>query len=87
MSAEYSDFLRQYLTVAIFAPVVYHFEYDRGLALLLAFGVIAIGLFRFATREFMLAAGIVIFTYALTTLMLVLFKPSGPVTRERSNAS
>jgi hypothetical protein len=44
--------------------------------LLLSFGVMAIGLFRFATREFMLAAGLVIFTYALTTLMLVLFKPA-----------
>ena len=30
----------------VFATVIYHFEYDRGLALLLAFGVVAIGLFR-----------------------------------------
>jgi diguanylate cyclase (GGDEF)-like protein len=62
--------------LAIFATIVYHFDYDRGLALLLSFAVMAIGLFRFATREFMLAAGLVIFTYALTTLVLVLFKPA-----------
>src|SRR6185503_11676360 len=68
--------------LAVFATVVYFFDYDRGLALLLSFAVVAIGLFRFATREFMLAAGLVIFTYALTTLMLVLFKPSLDVQRE-----
>src|SRR5687767_3778040 len=63
--------------IAIFAAIIYHFEYDRGLALLLSFGILGIGLFRFATREFMLAAGLIIFTYALTTLLLVLFRPAG----------
>jgi len=63
--------------IAVLALVVYHFDYDRGLAMLLAFAVVAIGLFRFAFREFILTAGAVLAMYAGVIFLLAVAKPAG----------
>jgi diguanylate cyclase (GGDEF)-like protein len=61
--------------VGIWALALYHFDYDRGVVLLAAFAILAIGLFRFGTREFLLTAAL-LFGGALAALAaLFLFKP------------
>jgi diguanylate cyclase (GGDEF)-like protein len=55
--------------------IVYHADLDRGLALMVCLLVLAFGTFRFTTREFLNAAGIVIAAYALVINLLMWFKP------------
>jgi diguanylate cyclase (GGDEF)-like protein len=62
--------------LAIACIGLYHFDYDRGLALLVFFPILAIGLFRFGARDFLLAAGLVILGYAAVTGLLFWLKPT-----------
>ena len=62
--------------VGVLALVVYHFEYDRALAMLLCFAIVAIGLFRFGAREFLATTGLILFAYSIVTLFLAWVKPS-----------
>ena len=55
--------------------VVYHFDHDRGLALMVSLLVLAFGAFRFTTREFLVAAGIVLAGYAAVINLLFWMKP------------
>ncbi len=55
--------------------IVYHADLDRGLALMMCLLVLAFGAFRFTTREFLNAAGIVIAAYALVINLLMWLKP------------
>ena len=60
---------------AILLYVVYHFDHDRGLALMVSLLVLAFGAFRFTTREFLTAAGIVLAGYAAVINLLFWLKP------------
>src|SRR5882672_10082478 len=60
---------------AILMYVVYHFDHDRGLALMCSLLVLAFGAFRFNTREFLTAAGIVLAGYAAVINLLFWLKP------------
>ncbi|HET7402886.1 MAG TPA: EAL domain-containing protein [Usitatibacter sp.] len=55
--------------------VVYHFDHDRGLALMMCLVILAFGTFRFNTRQFMLAAGLVLAGYAAVINLLMWMKP------------
>ena len=55
--------------------VVYHFDHDRGLALMMCLVILAFGTFRFDTRQFILAAGVVLAGYAAVINLLMWFKP------------
>ena len=55
--------------------MVYHADLDRGMALMMCLLVLAFGAFRFTTREFLNAAGIVIAAYALVINLLMWLKP------------
>jgi diguanylate cyclase (GGDEF)-like protein len=60
---------------AVLMYVVYHADFDRGLALTMCLLVLAFGAFRFTTREFLNAAGIAIAGYALVINLLMWWKP------------
>ena len=60
---------------AILMFVVYHFDRDRGLALTVSLLVLSFGAFRFNTREFLTAAGIVLAGYAAVINLLFWMKP------------
>ena len=55
--------------------VTYHFDRDRGLALMPSLLVLSFGAFRFNTREFLRAAGLVLAGYALVINLLFWHKP------------
>ncbi len=55
--------------------VVYHFDRDRGLALMMSLLVLSFGTFRFNTREFLTAAGSILAGYALVINLLMWQKP------------
>ena len=55
--------------------IVYHVDRDRGLVLMMCLVVLSFGAFRFTTREFLRAAGIVLAAYALVINLLMWFKP------------
>ena len=61
---------------AIACLALYHFDYDRGLALLSFFPILAIGLFRFGQRDFLLAAAMLVAAYAALTVVLLALKPA-----------
>ena len=54
---------------------VYHFDRERGLALMMCLVVLAFGTFRFTTREFFTAAGVVLAGYAAVINILMWTKP------------
>ena len=54
---------------------VYHADHNRGLILMMSLVVLAYGTFRFTTREFMLAAGLVLAGYAAVINALFWLKP------------
>ena len=54
---------------------VYHADHNRGLVLMLSLVVLAYGTFKFTTREFMVAAGLVLAGYAGVINILFWFKP------------
>ena len=60
---------------AILMFVVYHFDRDRGLALMVSLLVLSFGAFRFNTREFLTAAGVVLACYAAVINLLFWMKP------------
>ena len=60
-------------TVLMF--VVYHFDRERGLALMMSLLVLSFGAFRFNTREFLTAAGSILAGYALVINLLMWRKP------------
>ena len=55
--------------------VVYHFDRDRGLALMVCLLVLSFGAFRFNTREFLTAAGLALAGYAAVINLLFWLKP------------
>ena len=60
---------------AILMYTVYHFDKERGLAVMMSLVVLAFGTFRFTTREFLTAAGLVLAAYAAVINLLMWLKP------------
>jgi diguanylate cyclase (GGDEF)-like protein len=60
---------------AVLMFVVYHFDRERGLALMMSLLVLSFGAFRFNTREFLTAAGSILAGYALVINLLLWRKP------------
>ena len=60
---------------AVLMYVVYHFDRERGLALMMSLLVLSFGAFRFNTREFLTAAGSILAGYALVINLLMWRKP------------
>lgn len=60
---------------AVLMFVVYHFDRERGLALMMSLLVLSFGAFRFNTREFLTAAGSILAGYALVINLLMWGKP------------
>jgi diguanylate cyclase (GGDEF)-like protein len=54
---------------------VYHFDKERGLALMMCLVVLSFGTFRFSTREFITAAGVMLAAYAGVINLLMWNKP------------
>jgi len=61
------------IVVLMFA--VYHFDKERGIALMMCLVVLAFGAFRFSTREFMVASGIVLAGYLAVINLLMWTRP------------
>jgi diguanylate cyclase (GGDEF)-like protein len=61
--------------IVLLLYAVYHFDQGRGLALMMFFVVLAFGAFRFNTREFVTAAGIVLAGYAAVIDLMMWLKP------------
>jgi diguanylate cyclase (GGDEF)-like protein len=55
--------------------VVYHVNGDRGMALMMTLVVLSFGAFRFNTREFLTASGVVLAAYAAVINLLMWFAP------------
>ncbi len=54
---------------------VYHLDQNRSIALMISLVILAFGVFRFTTREFVTAAGVVLASYALVINLLMWLKP------------
>ena len=61
--------------IAILMYVVYHWDRDRGLAVMMCLVVLSFGTFRFNRREFLTAAGVVLAAYAGVINLLMWMKP------------
>jgi diguanylate cyclase (GGDEF)-like protein len=61
--------------VGVLMFVTYHFDRDRGLALMLSMLILSFGAFRFNTREFLRATGLVLAGYAMVINLLFWRKP------------
>jgi diguanylate cyclase (GGDEF)-like protein len=61
--------------IAVLMYAVYHFDQERGLALMMCLVVLTFGTFRFSTREFFTAAGLVLAGYAAVINVLMWEKP------------
>jgi diguanylate cyclase (GGDEF)-like protein len=61
--------------VAILMYIVYHFDRERGLAVMMCLVVLAFGTFRFTRREFLTAAGVMLAAYAAVINLLMWTKP------------
>jgi diguanylate cyclase (GGDEF)-like protein len=61
--------------VGVLMFVTYHFDRDRGLALMLSMLILSFGAFRFNTREFLRATGLVLAGYAIVINLLFWRKP------------
>ena len=68
--------LQVVLAICVLMFTVYHFDRERGLALMMCLVVLAFGAFRFSTREFFTAAGLVLAGYALVINLLMWMKPA-----------
>src|SRR5438067_885405 len=55
--------------------VVYHVNGDRGMALMMTLVVLSFGTFRFSTREFLTASGVILAAYAAVINLLMWFAP------------
>jgi len=62
--------------IVILMYSVYFFDRDRSIALMICLVVLAFGAFRFSTREFLNAAGLVLAGYLLVINLLMWLKPS-----------
>ena len=62
--------------IIVLMTTVYHFDYDRGMALRVSFMVLGFGVFRFTLREFLRASAVVLAGYALVINLLMWFKPA-----------
>ena len=60
---------------AVLMFVVYHLHGDRGMALMMTLVVLSFGAFRFNTREFLVASGLVLAMYAAVINLLMWFAP------------
>ena len=67
--------LQTLAATAVLMLAVYHFDRERGLALMMCLVVLAFGTFRFSTREFFTAAGVVLAGYAAVINLLMWLKP------------
>ena len=56
---------------------VFQFDQERGLALMMCLVVLTFGTFRFTTREFFTASGVILAGYALVINLLMWMKPVG----------
>ncbi|HET9580875.1 MAG TPA: EAL domain-containing protein [Usitatibacter sp.] len=61
--------------IAVLMYVVYHFDHDRGLPLMMCLVILAFGTFRFNTRQFVLASGVVLAAYSAVINLLMWHKP------------
>ena len=61
--------------IAVLMYAVYHFDIGRGLAVMMCLVVLAFGTFRFSTREFVTAAGVVLASYAGVIDLMMWLKP------------
>ena len=55
---------------AVLMYVVYHFDHDRGLALMMCLVILSFGSFRFSTRQFFLAAGVILALLAFAIIRI-----------------
>jgi diguanylate cyclase (GGDEF)-like protein len=62
---------------AVLMYAVFQFDQERGLALMMCLVVLTFGTFRFTTREFFTAAGVVLAAYAGVINLLMWLKPEG----------
>jgi diguanylate cyclase (GGDEF)-like protein len=67
--------LQVVLATLVLMFAVYHLDQNRSIALLIALVILAFGVFRFTTREFVTAAGVVLAAYALVINLLMWLKP------------
>jgi diguanylate cyclase (GGDEF)-like protein len=63
------------LGTCVLMYAVYHFDRERGLALMMCLVVLSFGAFRFNTREYFTAAGLMLAAYALVINLLMWTKP------------
>ena len=61
--------------IAVIMYVTYYSDHDRGVPLMVSLLVLSFGAFRFTTRDFLLAAGIVLAAYAAVINLLFWHKP------------
>ncbi len=67
--------LQTIVAIVVLMFAVYHFDKERGLALMMCLVVLSFGTFRFTTREFVTAAGLVLAAYAAVINLLLWLKP------------
>jgi diguanylate cyclase (GGDEF)-like protein len=63
------------LATFVLLYAVYHFDKERGLALMMCLVVLSFGAFRFSTREFFIASGLVLAGYLAVINLLMWLKP------------
>ncbi len=63
------------LAIFVLMVCVYHFDKERGVALMMCLVILAFGSFRFTTREFFTASGVVLAGYAAVINLLMWLKP------------
>src|SRR6185437_9270302 len=64
------------VATAVLMYTVYYFDKDRGIALMMCLVVLSFGAFRFTTREFLTASGLVLASYLGVINLLFWLKPS-----------
>src|SRR5512135_2568270 len=62
--------------IAIVMYAVYYFDTERGLALMICLVVLPFGAFRFTTRDFLVATGLVLAGYLLVINVMMWAKPA-----------
>jgi diguanylate cyclase (GGDEF)-like protein len=66
--------LQTVCAIVVLMVAVYHFDYDRGMALMVSLIVLAFGVFKFTVREFLRAAAVVLIGYGIVVNALFWFK-------------
>ena len=64
------------VAIAILMYAVYYFDTERGLALMICMVVLSFGAFRFTTRDFLTATGLVLAAYLLVINIMMWAKPA-----------